>query len=242
MKLSLHKTELMWIGNYTGGITVHRYCPLDYCNTNITAVNLYNQQEQCAFNRSGVLCGACRPGLSLVLGTSQCKQCSNLYLLLLIPFALAGVVLVLLLLKCNLTISTGTINGLIFYANIIQATKTAFFPTSSNSTLVHILSVFIAWLNLDLGIETCFADGLNTYYRTWLQFVFPLYIWSLVGLLILVSRYSITVSKWTGSNTVSVLATLFPSLIFQTVKSNNRWFFFYSSYGCQWHNNTPLAA
>ncbi len=42
--------------------------------------------------------------------------------------------------------------------------------------------------------------------RTWLQFIFPLYIWTIVGLLILIS---INVSKWTGSNTVSVLATLF---------------------------------
>ena len=168
-----------------------------------------NSQDQCDFNRNGVLCGSCRPGLSLVLGTSQCRQCSNIYLLLLIPFGLAGIVLVLILLKCNLTVSTGTINGLIFYVNIVQANKTAFFPTGSNSTFVHILSVFISWLNLDLGIETCFAEGLNTYYRTWLQFVFPVYIWSIIGLIILTSRYSIRVSKWTSSNTVSVLATLF---------------------------------
>ena len=208
-ELTLYKTSPMWVGNYSGDIAVHRNCPFGYCKTNFTAVNIFNQQDQCDWKRSGVLCGACRPGLSLVLGTSQCKQCSNLRLLLLIPFALAGVILVLLLLKCNLTVSMGTINGLIFYANIVQATKTAFFPTGSNSTFTHILSVFIAWLNLDLGIETCFAKGLNTYQRTWLQFVFPVYIWSLVGVMIVVSRYSIRVSRWTGSNTVSVLATLF---------------------------------
>ena len=208
-ELTLYKTSPMWVGNYSGDITVHRNCPFGYCKTNFTAVNIFNQQDQCDWNRSGVLCGACRPGLSLVLGTSQCKQCSNLHLLLLIPLALAGVLLVLLLLKCNLTVSMGTINGLIFYANVVQATKTAFFPTGSNSTFTHILSVFIAWLNLDLGIETCFAEGLNTYHRTWLQFVFPVYIWSLVGVMIVVNRYSIRVSRWTGSNTVSVLATLF---------------------------------
>ena len=205
----LHKPSRMWIGNYSGDITAHRNCPLDYCKNNFTVVNPYEQQNQCEFKRSGVLCGACQPTLSLMLGSSQCEQCSNLYLFLLIPFALAGLVLVLLLLKCNLTVSTGTINGLIFYANIVQATKTALFSNGSKSIFINILSVFIAWLNLDLGIETCFVEGLNTYYRTWLQFVFPLYIWSLVGTLILVSRYSITVSRWIGSNTVPVLATLF---------------------------------
>ncbi len=121
-----------------------------------------NQQEQCDFNRSDVLCGACRPGLSLALGTSQCKECSNINLLLLIPFALAGVVLVVLLLKCNLTVSTGTINGLIFYANIVRATQTAFFLVSTDNKFVrhmfcewtqHILSymatIYISFVHLD---------------------------------------------------------------------------------------------
>ncbi len=192
----LHKTSSMWVGNYSGDVVVHQVCPFDYCKSNFTKVDPFNQQEQCDFKRSDVLCGACRPGRSLALGTSQCKKCSNINLLLLIPFALAGVVLVVLLLKCNLTVSTGTINGLIFYANIVRATQTAFFPISTDNKLVSIIHVFVAWLNLDLGIETCFVNGLNTYYRTWLQFIFPLYIWTIVGLLILISRYSIKVSKW----------------------------------------------
>ncbi len=134
----LHKTSSMWVGNYSGDVVVHQVCPFDYCKSNFTKVDPFNQQEQCDFNRSDVLCGACRPGLSLALGTSQCKECSNIYLLLLIPFALAGVVLVVLLLKCNLTVSTGTINGLIFYANVVRATQTAFFPVGTSSVTPHI--------------------------------------------------------------------------------------------------------
>ena len=74
---------------------------------------------------------------------------------------------------------------------------------------MQVLSVYIAWLNLDLGIETCFSENMNAYTLTWLQFIFPLYIWLLVILLIYASWYSVTVSRLTGSNTVSVLATLF---------------------------------
>ena len=205
----VHKNPLAWDGNYSGEIVVHQNCPFDYCKSDFTDVDLSNQQEQCDCNCIGVLCGTCRPGLSLVLGTSHCKQCSNIYLLLLIPFTLVGLILVFLLLKCNITVSTGTINGLIFYANILQAIQTAFFPPTSNNYFLSVLFVYVSWLNLDLGIQTCFVNGLNTYYRTWLQFAFPLYIWTIVGLLIFISRYSINISKWTGSNTVSVLATLF---------------------------------
>ena len=200
----------MWLGNYSEEIVAHSNCPLDYCKRDSLKVDPYNQSEQCDYNRDGVLCGACKPGFSLMLGSSRCAKCSDTYLFLLIPFALAGAALVLLLLKCNLTVSTGTINGLIFYVNILQANRSIYFPNlNSSNALSTILAVIVAWLNLDLGIETCLSSNLTAYIRTWLQFIFPVYIWLMVAILIFVSRYSVTVSKFTGSNTVSVLATLF---------------------------------
>ena len=71
-----------------------------------------------------------------------------------------------------------------------------------------LFSIFVAWLNLDFGIETCFFDGMDSYSKTWLQFVFPVYIWLLVGLMILVSNFSRRFAKLLGNNPVSVLATL----------------------------------
>ena len=207
----IHHPPSMWIGRYTTDdiILVHRNCPFDYCKPGRTSVNLSTPDEQCASSRTGILCGACQPGFSLALGTSQCLRCSNIHLLLLIPFLLAGVALVVLLLKTNLTVSMGNINGLIFYANIVRVNHTTFFPHGDGNVFTDILSVFIAWLNLDLGIETCFVSGLDVYAKTWLQFLFPLYIWVLVGAMILTSRYSTTIARLTGSNAVPVLATLF---------------------------------
>ena len=69
-------------------------------------------------------------------------------------------------------------------------------------------SVFITWLNLDLGIETCFYNGLDAYSKTWLQFVFPVYIWVLVGLMILINHFSHRFANLLGNNPVFVLATL----------------------------------
>ena len=117
-----------------------------------------------------------------------------------------GLVLVAVLMIFNLTISTGTSNGLIFYANIIRASQAVFFPPEISSSF---LSIFIAWLNLDLGIETCLYNGLDAYAKTWLQFVFPIYIWLMVITMIVVSHYSSTASKVLGNNAVQVLATLF---------------------------------
>ena len=100
--------------------------------------------------------------------------------------------------------ASGTLNGLIFYANVIQVNRSIFFPPGD----ANILTVFIVWLNLDLGIETCFFDGMNTYIFTWLQFMFPIYVWFLIGLIIVVSRFSSKIAHALGKNPVTALATL----------------------------------
>ena len=132
-----------WVGydNSTQALILHPHCPFDYCKpaTDQTSFPLNNTDWQCVNNRSGVLCGRCKPGLSLVLGSSKCTQCSNLYVLLVIPFALAGIALVILLLILKLTVAAGTINGLIFYANIVTVNRAIFFPPNKT----NILTVFI---------------------------------------------------------------------------------------------------
>ena len=205
------RSGLVWVGmisndNTTiGTIAASQYCPLNYCNSFDCNVSLTKSDTQCSYNHAGILCGACQPGLSLALGSERCLPCSNKYLALLIPFTLAGPVLVGFIKLLDLTISQGTMNGLIFYVNIIQANHYIFLPGRST----NVLSVFIAWLNLDLGVETCFFKELDAYYKTWLQFIFPVYIWSIAGLIIFLSKYSIRVSKLMGNNSVPVLATLF---------------------------------
>ena len=121
----------------------------------------------------------------------------------------SGMLLVAFIMVLNLTVSTGTINGLIFYANIVRASHNVFFPPVMYTHSGWFLNIFIAWLNLDLGIETCFYNGLDAYAKTWLQFFFPLYIWLVVTVIIIASHYSTTASRLSGNNAVQVLATLF---------------------------------
>ena len=133
----IQRTKSVWIsihpnGNYT---ILHDNCPLDYCKTTPLWLQLNLSDEQCAYGRSGLLCGRCRTNLSLALGTSQCLECTNAHLALLLSFALAGLMLVLFLIVCNLTVSMGTINGLIFYANIVCVNYAFFFVTPITSAL-----------------------------------------------------------------------------------------------------------
>ena len=205
-KITRDSLQQFWVGydDRSEGLILNPLCPFDYCVSHTVNVSLNNTDIQCAYNRSGLLCGACKEGYSLVLGTSQCKQCTNSHLVLLIPFAVMGVALVILLLVCKLTVAAGTLSGLVFYANIVGVNRTIFLPVESTDAL----SVFIAWLNLDFGIDSCFYDGMDAYTKTWLQFVFPAYLWLLVGLMILISHFSQRFAKLLGNNPVSVLATL----------------------------------
>ena len=206
--LNIVKPLYSWIGNKSNGaLLFYQTCSLEYCKT-YTTVDLDNQDEQCNYNHGGVLCGGCRSGYSEVFGRSLCQKCSNKYLLLLIPFAIMGVVLVALLITLNLTVSNGTLNGFIFYANIIKINDEIFRPTYSANTITMVLSTFISWLNLDLGIVTCFYDGMSACGEMWLQFVFPAYIFMLVGAIIIAGRYSARISKLCRHNVVPVLATL----------------------------------
>ena len=207
--LLVYRPSQMWIGNDSNGsLSVYPYCPFDYCRPIDMNLDPTNQDEQCDYNRSGVLCGQCQTNLSMVFGSSICDECSDSSLWLIVLFAALGVGLIAILFIFNLTVSSGTINGLIIYANIIKINETTFLTTNDNSSIVQFCKIFISWLNLDFGIQTCFYNGLNSYVKTWLRLVFPLYLLCLISMIVFASRYSRKLSRLCRYNAVPVLATL----------------------------------
>ena len=190
--------------NNTQCITGTTNCPYDYCNRSNVSFDIMAPDRQCVANRTGILCGQCQSHLSIMLGSNRCSDCSNWHLFLLPVFAIAGIVLVAVLMFLNLSVSVGTINGLLFYANLVKLND-AFFSNGN----VPVASQFISWLNLDLGIEVCLFDGLDGYWNTWLQFVFPAYLFLIMGGIIVGCRYSVWLCRLCGSHAVPALATLF---------------------------------
>ena len=199
----------IWVNAYENGSTdiiLHRECPFIYCKVNSSIrIDLSDPDTQCAMNHAGRLCGGCIDGMTLVLGSNRCKSCNNNSLTLLIFFAAAGLILVFFIKVLNMNVSQGTTNGLIFYANIVWAYESILFP---NNTPLF-LKLFIAWINLDFGIEACFTEGLTAFVKTWLQFAFPLYIWGIAGGIVLAAHHSRRMTRFLGNNSVQVLATLF---------------------------------
>ena len=142
----------------------------------------------------------------MVFGSSRCMKCTNVHILITIIVIVAGMVLVILLYLLNLTVTNGTINGIIFYANIISINDSVFLV---NDNVFKPLRVFISFINLDLGIETCFYNGMDNYAKMWLQLFFPFYLVIIAASIIIGSRYSSKILKLTYTRSLPVLATLF---------------------------------
>lgn len=190
-------------------IAYHRNCPLDYCASeeiNLTATkDFLSQDNQCAFNRSGVLCGSCQTGLSAIIGSSKCRSCSNYWFLLIVPFGLLGIMLLVVMLLFDITIAEGTLSGIIFYCNIIAGNISVFFQGRHITILTHLLKMFISLVSLESSTSTCLYNGMTSYIKAWLDFIFPLYIWFLTGIFIFLGGKCSWIVR---HNAVKVLATL----------------------------------
>ncbi len=208
------KTKNSWIDYINNsGYLVYPNCPYDFCEPPMKVSISLNSTDwtetQCAYNRTGLLCGRCKDGFQLSIATPRCLQCSKssigTYLAGYIWGGIGGIVMVVLFLIVNVTVAQGTVNGLIFYANIILMSRSLFFP------LLHpnFSTVFIYFINTRLGFDRCLPHGVDEYQKVWHYFLFPIYAFSLVLAIILLSKYSSRCARIIGKrNPVATLATI----------------------------------
>ncbi len=213
-----------WLGyikrHQTFGIT--DLCPFDFCNTNLDMKYLKydtehdkflfsngnNVDDLCRMHREDTLCGKCKTNYSVVFGSGECMQCSNWWLFSILFYAVIGPMLIFVLYTLNLTITAGTMNGIIFYgqaANVGILPFLSYFPSSKFSKFIYF---FLSLLNVNLGFSMCFYNGMNELWKTGLSLIFPIYLLAIVFGIILLSKYSTSVSNRTSSSSIQVLVTV----------------------------------
>ena len=209
-----------WIGcyklhnNYSEGqdcdFGISPFCSPGLCNYSSVDSHQWisGSASICIDSREGALCGSCRHGYSVVFGSNQCQQCSNWWLFTIAIYAVVGLLLVVFLFAFKLTISAGTVNGLIFFGNMWNSGPIEILSHQDQSVWATVSSKFISLLNLGLVYPLCFYDGMNELVKSWLQLVFPVYLLVLVALVVIVSRYSMRVSSLVYSRAVPVLVTV----------------------------------
>ena len=204
-----------WIGteeeqeeNLTTKVLLSTNCPHIYCATATEELNvsLSKPDKQCKHGRTGVLCGQCPKGKSVVYNLYACKDCTNWSILLLIPLLIAGPALIALICCLNLTVSVGTINGFLFYFNIISINADAL--AISTGDITHGRRA----LKLVPFIGICLYDGVDEFAGMLLTYLLPVYLLTLVGLICLMPKCKCVnmhkINRRIGPRITPVLSTI----------------------------------
>eukprot|EP00731_Ephydatia_muelleri_P016849 Em0009g1273a len=184
-------TDGFWFGPGPNGVgVVYGRCLLDYCNGNVTGWVLTQAIDaQCANNRTGLLCGGCQEGYSSVFGTNRCMKCTDSTLGLLVFFAAAGIGIIAVILFLHITVSEGYITGVVFYSGVVVT-----YATVQGAAREALIPLY--FLNLNIGFETCFYDGMTALDRAGLGLVFPAYLFILMILFIWLAGRFLLLSEW----------------------------------------------
>ena len=226
-----------WVGsvkhNKTSVFLLSLQCPHGYCNGDlnlsvfhykndgtfeIISNDLSTNSSLCLNNREGILCSKCSTvndiNYSVVFGSTECRYCSNWWLWTLVLYAVAGPLLIYFLYVFRLTLTTGTLNGIIFYAQV------------ANAGLLDVLSIkdmqcsqgtrfgmkvalfFLSTLNLNLGFPLCFYHGMSELEKAGFSLLFPLYLLIIIVVLIILSSFSLRLSNRIAHSSVQVLVTV----------------------------------
>ena len=202
----IREDERSWLSVVNDKIEYVPLCSPLHCNRFITNYTLTNDNILCDNDHGGRACGGCIDDYGRVFGSNSCRRCSNAWLATILLFAILGIILVIILYLLKLTVTMGTINGLIFFCDVMSINEVLFFNTENSHFLF--LRVFISLINLDLGFKICFYNEMSQIVKTGLQFVFPMYLWLLVVVIIILGRYHFRGQQLSTYSTVPVLATL----------------------------------
>ena len=219
----------LWLGtDQTGRKLFVGFCNPSYCNIgsqfdilyfNTTGPYLSSSETSktiplCFGSRKGILCGECITNYSVVFGSSECKMCSSKWW----PFTsliyiLGGPLLVFLLYTLKLTLATGTLNGIIFYAQVANLGYTYLnMPCNEECAneyfFVKFSKAMLSFLNLNIGLPICFYDGMTELWKAGLNLFVPVYLILIIGFLIILSRFSTKVSNKLANSSVQVLITV----------------------------------
>ena len=202
--------ENHWFGplnlSQNSNIPVYKTCFYDFCRQGVKTFKSDDVDYQCnpGYNRTGLICSKCKNGTSTVFGSNRCLKCSNKYLFWIPILAVAGIGITMSIAFLDITIAGGYINGFIFYCNCVDY----FLPYLSSKGKLNYIFTLISWVNLAVGIESCFYDGMDELARVTLRLLVPLYLYIIMGIIVVIARKF----KWFSKIPISAsrtFATLF---------------------------------
>ena len=214
-----------WMGrrSVSNDFVITSNCPLGFCkridhlasfkfdkhSDKYAVVSLLSDvTELCRKHRVGPMCENCEPGYSVVFGSDKCEKCSNNWISLVIVYFVVGPLLLYVIYFFDLTLATGTLNGVIFFGQVSQAGLIQSMVLFCDNQQQPYLISFLSLLNMNAPLSTCFYDGMDEIWKTGLRFFFPVYLLSIVGVIILLCKCSSWLSKKFSRHSTQILVTI----------------------------------
>ena len=164
--------------------------------------NLLGSIPLCLYNREGVICSQCPRGYSVVFGANDCKQCSNWWLFTVIMYAVLGLVFIYLLYALKLTLTTGTLNGIIFFTQILEVIDLPSVRYKSINLLAKSSLYFM------IQYPLCFFNGMTELWKQILTAAYSTYLLVIILGIIVFSRFSVRLSNKIVNSSIQVLVTI----------------------------------
>ena len=162
-KKTVYLKQGYWAGKVDGKFVTHR-CPADYCNFTESVVPgeyQYFSGHACKGGRdeNSVLCGACKPGYSILFGNENCsKSCTNRWLWLIIVYVIALFIVTGFVFLVNPNLSSGHLNACLYSYQIMK------FLTPEGFNYDPFIEFLAALSNLRIHTADgiCFKSSLNS--------------------------------------------------------------------------------
>ena len=201
-------------------------CPQGHCNSTFDLCNsvtdaiyykdpLPNSNSQCSNNWTGLACGECVKDNFIIHDSTSCvpsRKCTltNSSAVILFFFAsllywIIVISLIFVLLHFKFDITAGYAYGILFYYSVLEQTVNASYVGTQNNLNIPIIITFLTVLS-SIGnmkppfqlLKLCFWKNAKMMDHMFLTYVHPVIVTSLIVIIFILTRNSVTVARTIG--------------------------------------------
>ena len=207
-----------WYGSVTGKPTV-TFCPDNYCNFTCceTSNGYYHlspvRDNQCRSHRSGVACGRCDQGYTLLFDSVECihvKECSigQKILLLALIILYWAIIIVTVFSLMHFKVGIGYLYAITFYYSVVDILLNQnWYHSNAPIVLINVMSSIAKITPQFLG-QLCFITNMSGIDQQFIHYIHPVAISLFLVMITVLARRSQRLSFFISKGIIHVICCL----------------------------------
>ena len=201
-ELEIYVRPGYWAGYVGQGDFFSTYtCPISYCIETDSPTVLTNDSDVLCKNRTGRLCGECKHGYGLSVGTLDCVNCTGsrfvAWIILIVTTYIPITIVFISLLVLNMNLAVGPIHSFIFFCQVFPAISLDnnhwgdYNPAITIISDIHSAVINIMSLRFNMYSTTnyCLSRSMNNMDYYLLQYASSLYPLVVLVIIVKIIRY-----------------------------------------------------